>query len=112
MQRTLILILTFIILIVIFALQNSAEVLIRLWFWSFDTSLALVVILTFAAGALMGILSSILGRKRKKKSGSSDEMIQDTLSHDQSPSDNIPLEVNPPGTHNQDGDPEFEDVIG
>ena len=112
MQRTLIIILAFIILIAIFALQNSAEVVIRLWFWSFDTSLALVVILTFAAGALMGILFSIPGKKRRKKSGSSENIIRDRLPNEQTNSDNIPLEVNPPGTHNKDGDPEFEDVTG
>ena len=55
MQRTLLIILVFTILVAIFALQNSAAVTIRLWFWSPDTSLALVVILTFTAGALMGI---------------------------------------------------------
>ena len=112
MQRTLIIILAFIILVAIFALQNSAEVVIMLWFWSLSTSLTLVVILTFVAGALMGILFSIPGRKRKKKSGSSENTIQDTLPHEQSTSDNIPLEVNSPGTLNRDGDPEFEDVIG
>ena len=111
MQRTLIIILAFVILTAIFALQNSAEVVIKLWFWSFDTSLTLIIILTFAAGALIGILFSIPGKKRKKKSGSSENIMQNTLSHEQSTSDNIPLEVNSPGTLNKDGDPEFEDVV-
>jgi len=98
MQRILIIILVFIVLVTIFALQNSAEVVVRLWFWSIETSLALVVILTFAAGALMGILFSIPGRKRKKKPG-------DVHSHEEAP-----REVDSPEELRDNGDPEFEDL--
>ena len=99
MQRTLLIIIVFTILVAIFALQNSAAVVIRLWFWSADTSLALVVILTFAAGALMGILFSIPGRKRKK------EPLPPAA-------EEIPFEVNSPkDPRDESGDPEFEDVI-
>ena len=105
MQRTLLIILVFTILVAIFALQNSAAVTIRLWFWSAETSLALVVILTFAAGALMGILFSIPGRRRKKKS-------QPASIPASSPEDEVPLEVNSQeDLQEKGGDPEFEDVI-
>ena len=87
----LIIILVFIILVAIFALQNSAEVVIRLWFWSVETSLALVLILTFAAGALLGIMFSLGGKRRKKEP--------------------VPMEVNQPAENIPGGDPEFEDLV-
>jgi uncharacterized integral membrane protein len=95
MQRTLLIILVFAVLVAIFALQNSAEVVIKLWFWSIETSVALVVVLTFAAGALMGILFSIPRRKKKK--------VRDEAAE-------IPLEVNPHARPDEDDDPEFEDL--
>ena len=98
MQRTIIIILVFTVLVAVFALQNSAEVVIKLWFWSKETSLALVVILAFAVGALMGILFSIPSRKRKKEP-------------DASMPEEIPLEVNIPSDPNEEDDPEFEDLI-
>jgi uncharacterized integral membrane protein len=103
MQRTLIIILLFIVLVAIFALQNSAGVVIRLWFWSVETSLALVLILTFAAGAILGIVFSLGGKKRKK------EPERHTLK-DEPPADDVPMEVSLPAEENPGGDPEFEDV--
>ena len=98
MQRTLIIILVFSVLVAVFALQNSVEVAVKLWFWGIKTSLALVVILTFAAGALMGIFFSVLSRKRKKEPSSA-------------ASKDITLEVNSPVDPEKEGDPEFEDLI-
>jgi len=97
MQRTLLIILVLTILVAVFALQNSAEAVVKLWFWSIETSLALVVILAFAAGALMGILFSVLSGKRKKK--------PDTV-----PDEEIPREVKPPADKQAESDPEFEDL--
>lgn len=104
MQRTLVIILVFIVLVAIFALQNSAEVVIRLWLWSVETSLALVLILTFSAGAVMGIVFSLGGKKRKK------EPERYTLKED-SPADEVPLEVNQTADKDPSGDPEFEDIL-
>ncbi len=59
MQKKLIFLLVFMVLVAILALQNSVEVEIKLWFWSVKTSMVLVLILTFAAGALAGILFSL-----------------------------------------------------
>jgi uncharacterized integral membrane protein len=94
MQRILIVILVFAILVAVFALQNSTEVVIKFWFWSIETSIALVVILTFAIGAFLGILFSI-PRRRKAKRKDKDKTI--------------PLEVNAPP--DPDEDPEFEDLV-
>jgi uncharacterized integral membrane protein len=92
MQRTLILILVFTVLIAVFALQNSGEVEIKLWFWSIRTSLVLVLILTFALGAVAGILFSLPGWSRRPSSKIADQQAK---------------------TEDQTGagdDPEFEDV--
>ena len=105
MQRKLIVSLVIAILLVFFALQNSAEVIIRLWFWSVNTSLALVVILTFAAGVLMGLLFSIPVRGRRKKSSHLPPTDPGSTGTNE-----VPLEVNSPEDL-RNGDPEFEDVI-
>ena len=99
MQRTLIVLLIFAVLVAFFALQNSAHVEVKLWFWSVDTSLALVVILTFSIGALVGILFSFSGKSKKEKPTTG-----------QSP-DEVPLHVTPDPSQQEGGDPEFEDVI-
>lgn len=44
------------VLVVIFALQNTDPVTLRLWFWSFETSLALLVIVMLVLGALLGYM--------------------------------------------------------
>jgi hypothetical protein len=64
MQKKLIFLLAFMVLIAVFALQNSMEVEIKLWFWSVRTSMVLILILTFAAGALAGILFSLPKRSK------------------------------------------------
>jgi uncharacterized integral membrane protein len=64
MQKKLIFLLVFMVLIAIFALQNSVEVEIKLWFWSVRTSMVLILILTFAAGALAGIIFSLPKRSK------------------------------------------------
>lgn len=44
------------ILAVIFALQNASVVMVSVFSYSFEGSLALVLLLTFAAGSVAGIL--------------------------------------------------------
>lgn len=102
MRRTLILLLIFTVLIAVFALQNSGEIEIRLWFWSIRTSLVLVLILTFAFGALAGILFSLPGwssKPSRKKSDQQESVVPDTEK------ENEPVTEKTAG-----GDPEFEDV--
>ena len=64
MQKKLIFLIVFMVLIAILALQNSVEVEIKLWFWSVKTSMVLVLILTFAAGAIAGLLFSLPNRAK------------------------------------------------
>ncbi len=66
MQKKLIFLLVFMVLIAVFALQNSVEVEIKLWFWSVKTSMVLVLLLTFAAGAIAGLLFSLPRRPRTR----------------------------------------------
>ncbi len=105
MQKKLIFLLAFMVLIAVFALQNSVEVEIKLWFWTVRTSMVLILILTFAAGAIAGILFSIPKRKKEpisQESSTSDLPADksDKPSNKQVPSENEP---------SSDED-EFEDV--
>jgi len=95
MQRTLIFLLIFTVLIAVFALQNSGEAEIKLWFWSIRTSMVLVLILTFAFGAMAGILFSLPGWSRRPSRKKSDQQATVVA-------DNVKT----------GGDPEFEDVNG
>lgn len=52
------------VLTVLFALQNAAEVKVRLLFWSLSTSLALLVVLLLVIGLTAGwILGSLRARR-------------------------------------------------
>jgi uncharacterized integral membrane protein len=69
MQRSLILALVGAILIVIFAIQNATNVeVLKLWFWEIqDSPLALIILITLAIGALLGIAVSIPNYRKKTK---------------------------------------------
>ena len=68
MQRSLIVIMIVCLLVVVFALQNMALIHLKVWFWSVDMHTGLVLIITFAVGTLLGIVSSVpLAVKRKKQ---------------------------------------------
>jgi uncharacterized integral membrane protein len=67
MQKKLIFLLVFMVLVAVFALQNSVEVTIKLWFWTVKTPMVLILILTFAAGAIAGILFSLPGRSKDRR---------------------------------------------
>ena len=104
MQRTLIFLLIFTVLIAVFALQNSGEVEIKLWFWSIRTSMVLVLILTFAFGALAGILFSLPGWSRRSSKKKPEP--QATAEPDSGKENDSERE------EKTGGDPEFEDVNG
>ena len=59
MQSFLIAALGLAVLTVVFALQNTTPVLVTLMFWEVEGSLALVLMLTFALGVLVGLMVSI-----------------------------------------------------
>jgi uncharacterized integral membrane protein len=44
------------ILIVIFTLQNTEIITVKLWFWHIETSKALLIVTTVAAGTVFGML--------------------------------------------------------
>ena len=97
MQKKLILLLAFMVLVAVFALQNSVEVDLRLWFWSIRTSMVLILILTFATGALAGILFSLPGWSKKSKT--------EDPKPSEEPEEQVSVEEKRIGK-----DPEFEDV--
>lgn len=64
------------VLLVVFALQNTAPVALNLWFWTVHTSLALLVIVLLALGALLGYLLMLpsVYRKDRMLKGKSQEI--------------------------------------
>jgi len=98
MQKKLIFLLAFMVLIAVFALQNSMEVEIKLWFWTVRTSMVLILILTFAAGAIAGILFSLPKRSKKEA------VVQEP-----NPVDTPPEVILPEVEPDRDDD-EFEDL--
>ena len=98
MQKKLIFLLGFMVLIAVFALQNSMEVEIKLWFWTVRTSMVLILILTFAAGAIAGLLFSIPKRSKKE-----------VIVRGPTPAD-LPSGSESPEIETPPGEDEFEDV--
>jgi lipopolysaccharide assembly protein A len=70
MQILLILALLIAIVAVIFALQNVAGVTVTFLIWSIHSSLALVLLVTLAAGVIIGLLTSLPASVRNKWSSS------------------------------------------
>ena len=66
MRTKAIIILLLAILLIIFALQNTEVVRVKLWFWGMDLPLALLIFVCFAIGVVTGII--IPTSKGKKKS--------------------------------------------
>ncbi len=68
MQRSLLIGLGLAILLVIFALQNAQEVIITLYFWKFQSSLALLLLISLALGVFLGAIFSVptISKKNKK----------------------------------------------
>jgi putative membrane protein len=68
MQKTLIISIILATILVIFALQNVEVIPVNLWFWSVESSLALILLISFGIGAILGVVLSIPSiNKRKKK---------------------------------------------
>lgn len=64
---SLILLMIFALLLVIFAIQNSHDVVIRLWFWRFETSMALALVISIIAGFLLCSLYTLPLLQSKNK---------------------------------------------
>jgi uncharacterized integral membrane protein len=86
----LVLLIVLAVLLVVFAIQNSHEVIIKLWFWNFRTSLALALVISILSGFLLSLIyylslvsykNRIIRDKEKemmslrKKTGSTPESI-------------------------------------
>ncbi|MFO7924423.1 MAG: LapA family protein [Bacteroidales bacterium] len=63
----LILLMIFALLLVVFAIQNSNEVVIQLWFWKFRTSMALAFVICIVSGFLLSFLYSLTLLHNKNK---------------------------------------------
>ncbi|TNF52231.1 LapA family protein, partial [bacterium] len=67
MQFFLFLALILALVLMVFALQNAEPIRVNFINWSFESSLALLLVVTFAAGMLSGLFSSIPAFWRKAK---------------------------------------------
>ncbi len=68
MQRSLIIALFLILITVVFALQNSNPVTLKLFFWTVNLPVAYIIPAAVLLGALLGVLFSIPAiRKRSEK---------------------------------------------
>lgn len=76
MTILLILALLIAIIAVIFALQNTAMVIVSFFAWQFEQSLALVLLITVIVGVLIGVLTVLPGsiRSRWRLSGQKKKM--------------------------------------
>jgi len=59
MQRSLIFALLLVLIIVVFALQNSASIELKLFFWNIRSSAALIITSVLFIGAILGVLFSL-----------------------------------------------------
>ena len=77
MQKTFIAVLIIILIVVVFALQNSLPVKISFWFWEVNSDLSLVIFLAVTFGALVSFLLSLPYRAKKNKIiGEKDDKIR------------------------------------
>lgn len=65
MRLKIILITVLVILLVVFALQNTEVVITKLWFWEIKTPRALLILLSMISGIVIGMVSSLERAKRK-----------------------------------------------
>ena len=67
MQLWLIMAIVIAILVVFFALQNAIPITVSFLTWKFESSLALVLLITIALGVLMSLLVSVPSKIKKMK---------------------------------------------
>ena len=58
-------ILLFILVVMIFALQNASSVTLKLWFWDFNSSLSLIILASMILGALITTLIGFPSKNKK-----------------------------------------------
>ena len=67
MKIKIIIIISLSLLLVIFALQNTEIVEVKLWFWLVKTPSALLILLSITMGVIIGMISSKCSFKMLKK---------------------------------------------
>lgn len=67
MQRSLIIALLLIVTTVVFALQNSGPVTVKLFFWTVEIPVAFLIPLAVLFGAVLGVLFSIPTLKKRNE---------------------------------------------
>jgi len=78
MQLQLIVAIIVAILAVVFALQNAVPIIVSFLTWRFESSLALVLLITLALGIIMSLLVSVPSMiKRRKMISSQKKKIQE-----------------------------------
>lgn len=77
MKNTIVLIsaIVLLMLVVIFTLQNTMAIQVNVFVWNFESSLALILFTTFAAGFLLGLLALL---PKVFQTSSSKEPLQNT----------------------------------
>lgn len=68
MKTKLVTILLITILMVIFVLQNTDIITIKLWFWQTSISSALLIVLCLAIGIIIGIIIPVVKKNEKPDS--------------------------------------------
>jgi len=76
------------VLAVIFALQNAVPVTVSFIIWRVESSLALILIITFIAGLATSFLFNTLTRIRRTRSGSDQKKKKNEQTKQESPEDN------------------------
>ncbi len=66
MQRSLIFALLLVLIVVIFALQNSDPIPVNLFFWTIESSAALIMTTVLFIGAILGVLFSLPSISKKR----------------------------------------------
>jgi len=67
MKFKIVILIFFAIGLVVFALQNTEIVQIQLWFWKIQTPRALLILLCFSAGVIIGFIVPSPKKKEKKE---------------------------------------------
>ena len=73
MKTKIVIIILLTVLLIIFVLQNTEIVLVKIWFWDLSLPRALLLFVTFAIGLIIGLIVP----SSQKSSQKSDEPIEE-----------------------------------
>ena len=78
MRANIVIILILALLLIVFALQNTQVVDVRLWFWVASIPRALLIFVCFALGVITGLIIPVAGRKNRKVKPKPEDEDMDT----------------------------------